>query len=255
MGQQTPFLAIDWFGMGYSDDYRGTDANDKFCTFESMAGYALEIASKENMKKCVVVGHMKGAHPAIELAYQGGSQFASQIVLMNPLILCPTAKTFIDSKLIPMLQNEKLAVDGSHLSQAWKDPSAAPMGPDGTPWNNSRDLQANQEKTNDELRCLNTGWQYDAAWTAYNDKNEPHMAALDAYAKSLFIYGTGFLADGAKYGLDPQFSLNTFARALTHGHNSTHFLQGGTQGMLVQNSTFIAKMVLDFMKHPQRIVV
>merc|ERR1739845_119338 len=105
-----------------------------------------------------------------------------------------------------------------------------PMGPKGTPWTNPRDLLGNQEKTNDELRCMNTGWQYDSAWTAYNDKNGPRMAALDAYAKSLFIYGLSYLADDKTYGLDPQFSMDTFAKALVHGHNSTHMLQGAGQG-------------------------
>lgn len=246
MSPKIPFIAIDWFGMGYSDDYKGFNSKDAFCTFEAMGSYALEIAAEERMSKFVVVGHMKGAHPAIELAYQAGERMVTQIVLLNPLILSPTAKAFIDSKLVPMLQAQALIADGSHLTAAWNDASAAPMGPSGTPWNNSRDLLGNQEKTNDELRCLNTGWQYDSAWTAYNEKNEPRMAAVDAYATSLFVYGLDYLADDAKYGLDPQFSFDAFGRALKHGHNSTRFLKGAGQGMLIQNSTIIANMVADF---------
>jgi len=70
MNPQIPFLAIDYFGMGYSDDYKGDGANDTFCTFEAIASHALEIATKEGADKFIVVGHLKGAHPAIELAYQ-----------------------------------------------------------------------------------------------------------------------------------------------------------------------------------------
>jgi len=246
MKSQVPFIAIDWFGMGYSEDYLGSGEHDQWCSFEDMAAFILQIASNEQMGKFTVVGHLKGSHPAIELAYQAGPHRVDKLVLMNPLILSPTAKAFINDKLIPMLRGQQLSADGSHLAMAWKDPSAAPMGPDGTPWNNTRDLLGNQEKTNDELRCMNTGWQYDAAWTAYNEKNEPRMAAVDVYARSLFVYGTSFLEEDIKYGLDPQFSFNAFGRALTHGHNSTQYLQGAGEGMLIQNSSKIADIISNF---------
>jgi len=175
---------------------------------------------------------------------------------MNPLILSPSAKGKVEKYVTPSLKGQALAVDGSHLMAAWKDPSAAPMGPGGAPWNNSRDLLGNQEKTNDELRCLSTGWQYDAAWTAYAATNEPRMAALDSYAKSLFIYGDDNLANWAMYGLDPQYSLDAFGRALTHGRNATHFLKNAGEGMVVQNSTVIANLVVDFMSDvPPRTMV
>jgi pimeloyl-ACP methyl ester carboxylesterase len=246
--EHTPFLAIDWFGMGMSDDYKGADASDTFCTFEEMAQYLRKIADVEHVKKFVPVGNLKGANPAIELAYQAGSSRVQHLVLMNPLILSAKAKAFMNDVYEPMLRNQALSVNGSHLIAAWMDPSAAAMGPDGAPWSNSRDLLSNQEKTNDELRCLSTGWQYGAAWVAYNEQNEPRMATVDSYAKSLFLYGTRSLADLEKYGLNPQFSDESFAKALSHGRNSTIYVHGGSQGMVIQNSSMIASKVAEFIK-------
>lgn len=248
LGPKTAFIAIDMFGMGLSEDYKGKDESDKFCTFETFARYALEILAQESVQKFAPIGNLKGCSLAIETAFQAGANRVDHYVLMGPLILSPAAKAFIDTKLIPMLQNQTLQEDGSHLTQAWMDPSAAPMGPDGKPWSNARDLLANQEKTNDELRCMSTGWQYDAAWTAYNEKNEPRVAAVDKYSNSLLIFGTQALADEEKYGLDPEFSDRAFANALTHGRNSSYLVQGGSQGMLIQNSSLIAHVVQDFLQ-------
>jgi len=233
--------------MGKSEDYQGLAASDDFCTFEKMATYALQIAEQEGMGQFVSLGNLKGAHPALELAAAAGPAKCKKLVLLNPLILSPTAVAFINEKLIPLLRNQSLALDGSHLTAAWNDPSAAPFGLDGKPSAHAGDLLANEEKTTDELRCFYTGWQYDAAWTAYNAQNVPRMTAVDGYAESLFIYGNASLADEAKYGLDPQFSLDAFAGALHHSNRSSlHFLTDAGQGMAVQNATLLATMLKDF---------
>ena len=164
----------------------------------------------------------------------------------DPLILSPTAKAFIMKDLIPLLKGKTLDVNGTHLLAAWTDPSAAPLGPDNKPWSNPRDLLANQEKTADSLRGFFTSWQYDMAWTAFNEQNEPRMAKVDAFADSLFLYGAVELSNFAKYGLDPNYSAAAFGRALTHRRNTTRILMGATEGMLVQNASLIAKLLSDF---------
>ena len=57
-----------------------------------------------------------------------------------------------------------------------------------------------------------------------------------------------------QYGLDPGFSLAAFARALRHGHNTTHVIEGASEGMLVQNASLIAQLISDFIGQPQPLV-
>jgi len=249
IGNPVPFLALDWFGMGGSDEYAAQQFSPPIPTFWSMAETVRSILRAEGVREFSVVGHMQGAHLAIELA---GTPYThdtlvKKMVLINPMILSPKAKRFVDHVYIPAAQKKyNPAADGSQLLAAWDDPSAAPMGPDGKPSSNPTDLLANQEKAVDALRCANTGWQYAAAWSDYNDKNLERMAQLDADVESLFLYGDTYLADAKKYGLDAEFSLATFAQALTHRHNTTIFVPGAGQGMLVQNASFIAPLIADF---------
>merc|ERR1712217_613028 len=105
-----------------------------------------------------------------------------------------------------MLQNVKLEQDGKQVLNAWNDPSAESFGSDGKVSNSERDLLSNQEKTNDELRAIFSGWQYDVAWTAYNEQNELRMGEVDVFARSLFLYGEAARAEEAKYGLHPEYS-------------------------------------------------
>merc|ERR1711957_771698 len=114
--------------MGQSEDYLGTGGKDTFCPFETFSKYALEILAKEGVGKSFVpVGDLKGSHLAIELAAQGGAARVSRVVISNPLILSPTAKAFINQKLIPMLQNVVPEQNGSQVLAAWNDPSAGPF--------------------------------------------------------------------------------------------------------------------------------
>ena len=99
----------------------------------------------------------------------------------------------------------------------------------------------------DTLASFFTNWGYKAAWTAYNSKNEPRMAEVDAFARSLFIYGQSVFDTEVTYGLNPQFSLDTFGKALTHHMNSTHWLPGASEAMLMQNATRIADLISEFL--------
>merc|ERR1712048_377822 len=118
--------------------------------------------------------------------------------------------------------------------------------------NSERDLLSNQEKTNDELRAIFSGWQYDAAWTAYNEQNELRMGEVDVFARSLFLYGEAARAEEAKYGLHPEYSDAAFARALVHGNNQTCTLANAGQGMLIHNATQIAKLITAFLESSGR---
>lgn len=194
-----PFIAVDYFGMGQSEDYLPTGPSaPQFCSFQALAAHVLDILKTEGVSEFVPVGHAKGAHPTIELAAAAGRGRVRKVIIMNPLILSPAAKAFIDNKLIPLLKGASLATNGSHLLAAWNDPSAAPMGPGGQPSAEPRDLLANEEKTADSLRGIFTSWQYDMAWTAYNELNEPRMSEVDRFASSLFLYGSVVLATDAK---------------------------------------------------------
>ena len=64
------------------------------------------------------MGFEKGTHPAVELAAQSQrsdkkAPWAERLVLLNPLILSPKAKAYINSILIPKLQNQPITVNGS----------------------------------------------------------------------------------------------------------------------------------------------
>lgn len=242
-----PFIALDYFSMGLSEDYKGKDENDLFCSFQQWASYVLKILDHEHVRSFVSMGSLKGAHPALELAAQAGAR-VKDVVLMNPLILNAKGKQFIDGVLIPMLKNAPLASNGSHVLAAWNDPSAAPL-----PMASDEDLVINEEKTMDSLRAMANGWQYDAAWTAYNDQNVPRMHEVDGHARSLFLYGEGAVTNWAKYGLDPESSQGEFAKAATH--NKTVVIPGGSEGMACQKADSIAQIISDFLKSSGALVV
>jgi len=150
--------------------------------------------------------------------------------------------------LIPSLKNAPLASNGSHVLAAWSDPSAAPV-----PMTSDQDLVINEEKTIDNLRAMANGWQYDVAWTAYNDQNAPRMHEVDSHARSLFLYGESAVANWAKYGLDPEWSQGEFAKAAAH--NKTVVIPGGSEGMACQKADSIAQIILDFLKPSSSVVV
>lgn len=243
MGGAVPFVAVDFFGMGQSEDYMGRDANDTFVTFEAMASYTLEILDAEGARHFDVGAFLKGCNPAIELAAQAGPRRVKKLVMMGPLILSASAMDHIKNHLIPFEKNIPVVANGSHVLKEWQNPSAT--DPD---WSNPDDLLANQDKTNDALRCLFTGWQYQAGWAAYNARNEPRMRYVDSFAQTLFLYPDEALAKWQALGLDPQYSLDLFGTLLTHRNNMTMHLDGATEGMLEQNATLVAGLIKRFLR-------
>lgn len=232
-----PLIAVDWFGMGFSEAYAGKDADD-FCTFEEFAGYAISIVDKLGVNRFVPAGTLKGAHPSIEIAAQAGKDRVQKLVLMGPLILSTEQQGYIEKMLIPMGKHPQILANGSHVLAAWQDPSGTyPIYPD--------DLNTNQEKTADSLASAFTNWQYQAGWAAYNEKLPKRLAEIDASVKTLHVHPLIAYRIWKTFGLDPAFSLSEFDKAYVHGHNQSHFIEA-TEGMLSQNATFLAGLIKDF---------
>jgi len=240
------FLAIDYFGMGMSDDFLGSSEDD-FCTFELYAQYALEILNQHRVRTFVPAGWLKGFNAAIELAALAGRHRVHQVVLMGALILSPANMQFIENMLIPMTKNPKLEANGSHLLNVWADGS-------GTDPEFPADMLINQDKTNDALRSLFTNWQYQAAWVAYNNKTAARLNEVDSFAESLIIHPTLAFKKWATFNLDINFSLSALDKALTHGKNHTH-LVAATEGMLGQNVSVVADLLKDFLGLQQTLQV
>jgi len=243
-----PFVAIDWFGMGLSEDFAG----DGFCTFPEMGALVLELLRKEGVKEFVASGNLKGAHPALALAAQAPRKpgplnqipWTRKLVLLNPLILSPQGKSYIEKVFIPKIEAARMYANGSHVQDAWKDPSSAPMYMGVLP-DDDRDIVTNTQKTLDNVRQFSTGVLYQKAWVAYNDENEPALAAFDPDGWTLVAVGEAFLTECASFGLDTAFSLNALGKALTHRHNATSFIHGAGQGMAIQNATLLAGLIKD----------
>lgn len=237
LGGSVPMIAVDWFGFGFSEAYAGRDSDD-FCTFEEFAGYSIGIADHLGVDRFIPAGSLKGAHPSIEIAAQAGKDRVQKLVLMGPLILSPEQQSFIENMLVPMAKHPKIFANGSHVLNAWNDPSATdPIYP--------KDLYTNQEKTADSLVSAFTNWQYDAGWAAYNEKLPKRLAAVDANAKTLHVHPLIAYREWSTMGLDPAFSLEQFDQAYTHGHNTSHFIEA-TQGMMSQNASLLAGLIKDF---------
>eukprot|EP00931_Biecheleriopsis_adriatica_P091614 TRINITY_DN65500_c0_g1_i1.p1 TRINITY_DN65500_c0_g1~~TRINITY_DN65500_c0_g1_i1.p1 ORF type:complete len:319 (+),score=69.35 TRINITY_DN65500_c0_g1_i1:64-1020(+) len=236
------FLSVDYFGMGMSEDY-SSDKQDDFCTFEVFAQYALEILNKHRVGKFTPMGWLKGFNAAVELAALAGKRRVQKLVVGGPLILSPANMDFIEHMLIPMSKNPKLEDNGSHVLNVWQDPS-------GTDPQFPADMLDNQDKTNDALRSLFTNWQYQAAWVAYNNRTADRLEYVDSFARSLVIHPTIAMRKWATFNLDVDFSLAAMDRALTHGHNTTHFFEA-TEGMMGQNASEVAKLLKEFLQEPQ----
>jgi len=246
MDGAVPFLAVDWFGFGQSEDYRGSSEDD-FITFEGFSTLALDILDKHSIDQFSVVGWMKGAHPAIELAAQAGPERLHKLALMGALILSPDAQSYVINNIVPNSKHPILKEDGSHLIDTWNDPSGAEAQlPEELLWN--------QEKTNDALRCLYTNWQYQAAWGDYNPKIQARLSYVDSFAKTLVINPTIAIAKWDMYGLNPGFSLDAFDQTMVHGNNVTINL-AASEGGLKQNSTIIANTLKDFLAEKHAVVV
>lgn len=243
-----PFIGVDLYGFGQSEDYKGQNDTDEWFSFETIASRMLEIAAREGVRDFTATGFLKGCNVAIELAYQGSRSQKSgdhprctNLVLMGPVILSPATAEKIRTNLVPMERNQNISKWGLHVAMDWLDNSATSAN-----FNKPRDLVNNQDKTIDELRAQFTKWKYQAAWADYTaEKQIARMAAIDTVMPSLFLYpSAAFKAFAAN--LDTEYSLNAFALALTHHNNETHWMDGATQGMLEQNDVEVAHYIKDF---------
>lgn len=240
-----PFLAVDWFGMGFSDDYAGAD---DFCKYEEFIGYVLDILAKEDVEQFIPMGWMKGASPAAALAAEAGPSRISKVVLVGMLVLSPDQQSYIANVLVPMLKKPTLFANGSHLMDVWEDPSAtSAVYPEELLWN--------QDKTNDALRSLLTNWQMQAAWPAYNEKIPSQLAKIDEFAETLVVHPLGAYEEWATYGLDPTFSLGVMDKTFVHGHNTSLYAAGMTEGALHQNASYLADVVRTFISGSDAITV
>jgi len=246
LGAGFPFVIVDYFGMGLSEDYQGANASDLFCTVEAYAAYVLSILDTEGIDRFAALGNLKGVHSAAEVAAQARPGRVKAVVYLNTIVLDPKAKDYIEHVFIPMEQRVQLHANGSQLLDVWNDPSAATFGPDHKPSGEARDLHANEEKAVDELRCLFTGWQYSASWVAYTEVQPARMAEVDARAPSLVLFGQSALDEIKSFGLDPQHTWEVLDQVMTHGHNVTLVVPEAGQGMIIQNSTLLAHLVADF---------
>lgn len=246
MNGAVPFLGVDWFGFGQSEDFKGSDEDD-FATFELFANLTLDIVNKHKIDKFSPVGWLKGCHSAIELANQAGPERLHKVALMGCLILSPEEEAFIVNTLVPYSKNPELKEDGSHLIDTWNDPSgAAPELP--------ADMEWNQDKTNDALRSTFTQWTLQAAWGAYNPKIQETLAHVDSFAKTLVVMPTLAMAQWDATGLPTDFSVNAFDQSMVHGNNKTLHL-ALTEGGLKQNATLIANTLIDFLTEKHDVVV
>merc|ERR1740121_66522 len=112
-----------------------------------------------------------------------------------------------------------------------------------------------RKKTVDELRCFFSGWQFSAAWVAYTDAMPARMALADAKAPTLVVFGQSALDEFASMGLIMTRTYEVFDQALTHRHNRTHIVPEAGEGMIIQNSTLLARLVIDFLGRQSSAVV
>lgn len=237
-----PLIAVDWFGMGSSEDYKGKNATDEFCTFEEFASYVLEIVAKEGVSEFVPAGTLKGAHPSVEVAALAGPHRVKKVAFMGLLILSPQQQDFIKNNLVPMSRHPNVFANGSHLQNIWNDPSGTdPIYP-------GEEL-VNQEKADDASRSMFTNWGMQAAWVAYNEKLPRRLAEVDSFADTMFLHPLIAYKKWSSFGLDATFSLNTLDEVLTHGRNTSYFVEA-SEGMLHQNATYIAKIITEFVGKP-----
>jgi len=255
-----PFIAVDFYGMGASDDCRCK--TDEFVRFETYAAEVLDILEKHGAKKFVPLGILKGTNPALALANVAGPSMVEALVQIEPLLLSKSAAKYMNTDFIPSVVNPALSFTGEHLIKAWNDASAAPfavMGPsEGQLDNDQDDIGGNFEKTMDALRCRNAAAgsgrsKNQMAWVAYNDAILPAFKSTSKFSRFLFIYSPHIEAVRAKYGLTPHWSRGQLEEALTGAEHKTVWINA-TEGMMSQNATLIAQHVEEFLSAGRLVV-
>lgn len=242
---QRAFVAVDFYGMGASDDCRCGPKD--FVKFEDYAAEVLKILSGLGVKQFIPVGNLKGAGIAVALADLAAGA-VRHVVLAQPLVLCDSAKEYLLTSFIPRILNPALNVTGFHLTQAWKDPSAAPALQD-----DPQVLAMNQEKTLDALRCRNAPngsgtSKYQFAWIGHNEELLPAVRRVAQHARFLFMYSDDQDKMWSMYGLCPEWSKQQFSDALAGAdYVNRTFYNGEQEGWMMQNALELATEIEGFL--------
>merc|ERR1712151_612189 len=139
---------------------------------------------------------------------------------------------------------------GSHLLKAWRDPSGAPC-------NESTDLflSTNDEKTVDELRVRLTRFQIQLAWINHSPTFAKDLKAAAQSARTLVMYSPWIEKVYDEYHLDPNASKREILDALNGTQYTIESVEGGCQGLEMQNATFLAAKITQFIGNGSAVVV
>lgn len=232
------FVAFDYFGFGSSDDCLTCNATlNENVSIKAFAGYAQEVLSLLEVHKYAAVGSLKGASIATTLGASDAR--AEAVVLANSAWWTPDVVAKIMS-FLNFIKNPALHADGSHLITAWNDTSASPYP----------DLHKMEEKTQDELRALFSGWQYVLSELQNNNNTLPDLKAIKG--KSMLLWGGAALQHWDSFGFHVAEFKQAITDALTHPgllharKPVVHELEYGNEGMIAANATAIAQMIRDF---------
>jgi pimeloyl-ACP methyl ester carboxylesterase len=175
--ESQPFVAVDYFGAGFSDECQCDDSTDEFVSYPTFAAMTLEICDKLGVKKMLPFGSLNGANGAIELAWLAAKQGrVDHLLNFESFYLSPKAKAYIDQVYIPSVRHLPIFQNGSHMTFWWFKPDAGPIGPTSTTPAPS-DLWANEQKSVDALLALRTGWQIKMACPTAHRTRDVHPPA------------------------------------------------------------------------------
>jgi len=261
-----PFIAIDYYGAGSSDECDCNEKDDEFVTFETFAKYALDICKQEGVKSLIPFGALTGGSPAIELAVlaiEGGHQVHNLILSQAFYLNSSVVEYFSSGDYIEGIRHPIILQDGSHIvsssnpHSAWYSPDGGPVAGDLNvppsavlPPNNTADLADNQIKTIDYLTMMQTGWQYKFAWTAYNDKIPSRFEKLvKNNVHTLFLHPEHADLVADLYGLEPTWSKEHFNDLIPNHLRTNKKIPGGNEGVLEQQGKLCARIVKRFLSN------
>mmetsp|Transcript_34626 Transcript_34626/g.92849 ORF Transcript_34626/g.92849 Transcript_34626/m.92849 type:complete len:343 (+) Transcript_34626:39-1067(+) len=256
--QSQPFIAVDYFGAGSSDECICDEGKDEFVDYTTFAFFVLQICDAEKAGKIIPFGVLTGGSPALELAYLASEQKrVDKVVFYETLFLSPKAKAYVDSVYIPSIRHLQPAANATHLVKFWYQPDAGPVNGlcmFAAQTDSERagcldpDLERNQQKTVDALLNMRTGWQFKMAWTAYNDKVATRLSHVSAAnASVLFMYGEAADALQNKFGLDHDWSAAHLHAAVPDAQRTVLTLPAGTEGAMQSNATWMAAAIGEFL--------
>ena len=194
------FVAFDYFGQGHSDDdpRSGSNAVDTdFVSAGEFASYAVAIMDSLSVDQFVPIGASSGSGIALNLAALLPQRVAS-LVLINSIWYYPEVAKNVKKYMNP--RSPPLAVNGSHLIDAWKNINGQPTfnGPRGQP--TLQDLALQESKTVDVMRSRTTQWQYIMMYLTHNENEK--IAQLQALSsRVLVVWGSLFIERYDSFGM------------------------------------------------------